>query len=355
MSLPETPLRQPRFWLALIVVFVLLLWVFGPVLMPFAVGLALAYFLAPIVTVLERHKCPRWLGALAVMVAFGIVVGGVGMLVLPTITNELGALINAAPIYIDKLRGTYLPWFENWLTRFHPDDVQRLRNAAGESAGEAAGWLAGVVKHIVSSGFAVIDTIALAVITPVTAFFTLRDWPKLTGIIDSMFPRRAYDTILGLLRDIDHALSGFVRGQALVCLALATYYGVGLSLAGVQYGLAIGLTGGLLSFIPFVGTLLVWSVSFVLALVQFNADAARMGYVVVVLVIGHILESYILTPRLIGQRVGLHPLWILFALIAGAKLAGFVGVLIAVPTAAIIGVLVRFSVRQYKASRYYSA
>jgi predicted PurR-regulated permease PerM len=349
----ETPKLQLRFWLVLLVILLALLWLLRPVLLPFVAGLVLAYFLAPVVNTLERRGVSRWLGALLVMFGFLLIVGLIVTLIMPMISNEIGALLNSVPSYVEKFRSTYLPWFEKWLARFRPEDVERLRGAAGQSAGEAASWVGNVLRHIVTSGFAVIDTVALAIITPVTAFFTLRDWPRLTEIIDSMFPRKRYEMILGVLADIDRALSGFIRGQALVCIALGTIYSVGLSIAGLKYGVAIGVTAGILSFIPYVGSLFGWVSSIILALVQFEGDWMSVGGVALVFLIGHFLEAYILTPKLVGHRVGLHPLWILFALITGVKLMGFVGVLIAVPTAAVLGVLVRFGVRLYKQSAYY--
>ena len=350
----DTTNTQLRFWAALLVLLIGVLWLLSPVLLPFVAGLVLAYFLAPVVTILERRHISRWVGALVVMFGFVVIAGLIVTLILPMISNEIAALLNAVPGYVEKFRNGYLPWFEKWLARFRPEDVERLRGAAGQSAGEAAGWIGNLVKHIVTSGFAVIDAVALTIITPVTAFFTLRDWPKLTAIVDSLFPRRRYDMIRGVLADVDTALSGFIRGQALVCMALGSIYSIGLTVTGLKYGVAIGVTAGVLSFIPYVGSLFGWVSSIILALVQFEGDWMHIGMVAAVFLVGHFLEAYILTPKLVGHRVGLHPVWILFALITGVKLLGFVGVLIAVPTAAVLGVLVRFGVRLYKDSEYYA-
>jgi predicted PurR-regulated permease PerM len=343
---------QTRFWLITFALFFAALWLLKPVLLPFIAGVALAYFLQPVVNMLERRGVPRWIGALGVMFGFLLIVALIVTLILPMITSQIGALVNAVPGYIEKLRSHYLPWFETWVARFEPDDVEKLRGAAGQQAGEIANWLGNLAKNIVSGGFAVIDALALAIITPVTAFFTLRDWPKLTETVDSLFPRRYYDVIMAQLAEVDSTLSGFIRGQALVCVALGLIYSTGLTLVGLKYSVAIGVTAGVLSFIPYVGTAFGWISSVILALVQFD-DWMHIGMVVGVFVVGHFLEAYVLTPKLVGNRVGLHPIWILFALITGVKLMGFVGVLIAVPTAAVLGVLIRFLVRQYKASAVY--
>jgi predicted PurR-regulated permease PerM len=343
---------QTRFWLLTFALLAVAVYVLRPVLPPFVAGIILAYFLAPVVTMLERRGVPRWIGALSVMFGFILIVGSIVMLILPMVTSQLGALINAVPGYAEKLRTHYLPWLESWVTRFPPQDVEKLRAAIAQSAAETAGWVANLFKSIITGGVAVIDTLALAIITPVTAFFTLRDWPKLTATVDSLFPRRYYDVIHAQLADIDRTLSGFIRGQALVCVALGLIYSTGLTAVGLQYGVAIGVAAGVLSFIPYVGTAFGWVSSVILALVQFD-DWLHVGLVVAVFAVGHFLEAYILTPKLVGNRVGLHPVWILFALITGVKLLGFVGVLIAVPTAAVLGVLIRFIVRQYKSSAVY--
>lgn len=346
---PET---QTRAWLIALAVLLIFLWLVHPVLLPFIAGLVIAYFLAPVVSFFERNNIPRWLGAILVLLSFGSIAAAIITLVLPLISSQVGALVDAAPGYIQKLRTSYTPWVEEWLQRFQPDDVEKLRSAAGQSAGQAANWLAKLFREVVSGGVALIDAFALAIIAPVVAFFTLRDWPTLTTSIDSVFPRKHYDVIRAQLTDIDNTLSGFIRGQALVCLALGCIYSTGLTMVGLKYSLAIGVTSGVLSFIPYIGTAFGWISSIILALVQFD-DMMHVGLVVVVFYVGHFLEAYVLTPKLVGNRVGLHPIWILFALICGAKLMGFTGLLIAVPTAAVLGVLVRFAIRSYKDSPMY--
>lgn len=343
---------QTRFWALALILFALVIWILKPVLLPFVSGMAIAYFLNPAVNTLARHKIPRWLGALIVLLGFSVVAGLIVTLILPLLQSQIGALISAVPGYVEQIRSHYLPWVQNWLAQFEPEDVDKIRDAAGQSVGEAAGWIGKLLQHIVTGGFALIDILALMIVTPVVAFYMLRDWPVLTAAIDSCLPRRHYEVIHTQLTEIDNTLSGFIRGQALVCLALGTIYTAGLTLVGLHYSAAIGITAGVLSFIPYVGTIFGWTVSLLLACVQFD-NWTHIGMVVVVFVIGHILEGYVLTPRLVGHRVGLHPVWILFALIADAKLMGFTGVLIAVPTAAVLGVLTRFVLRQYKNSALY--
>jgi len=344
---------QVRFWFLAFALFVTVIWVLKPVLLPFLVGMIVAYFLNPVVDKLGDRNIPRWISALGVLLGFGLIVAVALTITLPLLQNQIGALIDAVPGYIETLRAHYVPWIENWLARFAPEDVEKLRGAAGQSVGEAAGWIGNVLKQIVSSGVALFDIMALMIITPVVAFYMLRDWHKLTHSIDSLFPRRYYDVIQTQLNEIDNTLSGFIRGQALVCLALGLLYSIGLSAVGLKYGAAIGITAGVLSFIPYVGTAFGWITSLILAFIQFDNDWTHIGMVLGVFLLGHVMEAYVLTPRLVGKRVGLHPVWVLFALITGAKLMGFTGVLIAVPAAAVIGVLTRFALRQYKASAVY--
>ena len=344
---------RTRFWLFVFLLLIAALWVLKPVLLPFLAGMVIAYFLNPVVDILTRRHVPRWLGSLVVLLLFVLVVVSLGVLILPMLNHQIGALLNSIPNYIQQIRMHYIPWFQTWLARFSPDDVERLRDAAGQSAGEAASFFANMMKNIISGSFAVIDVMALSIITPVVAFYLLRDWPKLTAAIDSSFPRRHYDVIREQLDTIDATLSGFIRGQALVCLSLGLLYSTGLSVVGLQYGVAIGVTSGVLSFIPYVGTIFGWVVSLILAFVQFENDWVHIGMVAGVFYVGHVLEAYVLTPKLVGHRVGLHPVWVLFALITGAKLMGFTGVLIAVPTAAVLGVLARFAIGRYKESALY--
>ena len=343
---------QTRFWLLTFILLVVALWILKPVLLPFLAGTAIAYFLNPVVDRLEKRNIPRWLCALMVLGGFALLIALLLLLIVPLLQNQIGALMNAIPGYLEKARTHFMPIVEDWLARFSPDDVQQIRDAAGGYAGSVATFVAGAFKNVVNDGLALIDILALLIITPVVAFYLMRDWPSVTGAFDSLIPRRHYDVVVEQLRAIDDSLSGFVRGQALVCLSLGLVYSIGLTAAGLQYGVAIGVAAGVLTFIPYVGTCFAWVSSIMLALVQFD-NFGRIGFVIGVLVLGHILESYVLTPRLVGHRVGLHPVWILFALIAGVRLMGFTGVLVAVPTAAVLGVLIRFAIQQYKSSSLY--
>ncbi len=348
-----TPKFIMRFWLIALAVCIALIWLFRPVLLPFIFGLAIAYFLEPAVTSLEKRKVPRFMGAFIVLVGFFFGIASIFLLLWPMLSSQFQALIDALPDYITKIREDFLPWAQRWLSRFSPEDVEKIRDAAGRSTGAAVGLVSSTVRNIVSSGFALIDAVALSILTPLTAYYVLRDWGKMTRSIDQLIPRKYYATVREQLADINQTLSGFIRGQALVCVALGFIYSIGLNLNGLEYGFTIGIIAGVFSIIPYVGSTFGLVTSLLLAFVQFDGNWLRIGLVALVFGVGQFLEGYILTPRFVGNRVGLHPVWILFALIAGIKLMGFLGALIAVPTAAVVGVLLRFAVRQYKTSAVY--
>jgi predicted PurR-regulated permease PerM len=341
-----------RFWLIASALFAVLVWLLSPMLLPFVAAFAIAYFLNPVVNRLVHLNMPRWLGTTVVLLGFILVVVLAFLLLAPIIQGQLTALIDAMPGYAQKIQTDVKPWVEKLLARLSPEDLERLRTAAGQYAGDAVSWVGTVMKNVLSGGMALFDILTLLIITPIVAFYLLRDWPLVTRVIDEALPRTQYATIRDELNQIDGTLAGFVRGQGLVCIILGAFYAIGLSIAGLNFGAAIGITAGVLSFIPYVGTTFGWITSLILASMQFDSWEPIVT-VLGVFVIGQILEGYYLTPKLVGDRVGLHPVWILFAIFAGGSLLGFLGVLIAVPVAAIIGVLVRFGLKQYKHSKYY--
>lgn len=342
-----------RFWILVLSVFCALLWIFKPVLLPFLTGLTIAYFLEPAVSALERKRIPRGLGSFFVLSIFLFIVVSVFFLAWPMLNDQIGTLIDNLPGHLAKIRQHYLPWVQKWLSRFSPEDMQNLRNAAAQSTGETVGLVSKTVQTIVSGGVAFFDILTLSILMPITAFYALRDWKKMTYTIGQLIPHRYRAVVREQLQEIDRTLSGFVRGQAIVCLVLGTYYSFSLALMGLQYGATIGMVAGILTIMPYVGTAFGWISGIILAYAQFNGDVSHIGLVCYVFLAGQVIEGYLLTPRLVGKRVGLHPVWVLFALISGFKLMGFTGALIAVPTASIIGVLVRFGTKRYKDSGLY--
>lgn len=344
--------RQWKFWAWGLVIFILLFWLLRSMLAPFVVGMAVAYLLDPVADKLEARGWKRWSATTVVLLGFLLAVVLALLLLAPLLQAQITQLINVAPEWIAWAKQELLPTIQRWLRRLPASEQQQIRAAAGNYAGTAVGWTADVLRNILTSGVAIIDVLSVIFITPIVAFYLLRDWDRLVAAVDGWLPRPYAPVIREQASEVDRTLSGFVRGQALVCLFLGVFYALGLTIAGLEFGLVIGLITGILSFIPFVGSFVGFAASVGLALFQFD-EMWRVGVIAGIFFLGQAIEGNFLTPKLVGDRVGLHPVWVIFALMAGGALAGFVGVLIAVPVASIIGVLARFCLKQYTQSSYY--
>jgi predicted PurR-regulated permease PerM len=344
--------RHVWFWLAVLVVFTLALYKLGSVLTPFVAAFAVAYLLDPVVGRLQRARMSRGTATAIVTLGFCLIVVLVMVLLAPVLIGQLIGFAKRLPSYLDVLREKVPPLIDSVRDLVPADLIERLQSAAVDYAGPAAKSLAGVVAGLIGGSLVLIDLLSLAIITPVVAFYVLRDWPRLLARIDEWMPIRHAATIRAQLALVDRTLAGFLRGQATVCVLLGLMYGIGLSLVGLDFGLAVGLFTGLVSFIPYFGMGIGLVLSLALALIQF-ATWHKIALVVMVFMLGQVVESYFLTPRLVGDRVGLHPVWIMFALLAGGALFGFVGILLAVPVAAVIGVGVRFVLARYLESTFY--
>jgi len=348
-----TPGRQIRFWLIGLAGFILILWLLREILLPFVAGMAVAYLLDPLVDRVEDTRAPRWLATTIVLATFAIAVLLSVGLIFPLLQAQILQMVHSLPGWIAWAKAEVLPMLEELVRRLSPEDVERLRTAAGDYAGTVMGWTAGLLKGVLTGGVALVDVISVILITPIVAFYLLRDWDRLVTAIDGWLPRQHAETVREQVREVDRTLAGFVRGQASVCMALGIFYALALSFAGLNFGLVVGLIAGLLSFIPYVGSLVGFGASVGIAVFQFD-EPWRIGLVAGIFIFGQAIEGNVLTPRLVGGRVGLHPVWIIFALMAAGSLFGFVGVLLAVPVAAVIGVLVRFALRQYLSSPIYT-
>ncbi|UEM05259.1 AI-2E family transporter [Skermanella rosea] len=345
--------RQRRFWLIAALVAFAALYVLRDMLLPFVAGMAIAYFLDPVADRLEQMGTPRWLATTGVLLFFLLCLVLALLLLVPLIQSQVVQLVETLPRIVAWVNNTAIPTVEGLLTQLSPEDLERLRTAVGSYAGEVVGWLAAVLRSIVTGGVALFDVLTLLFITPIVAFYLLRDWDVMIGTIHGWLPRQHAATILDQVNEIDRTLAGFVRGQATVCLVLGLFYGVALSVFGLNFGLVVGSVAGLLSFIPYVGSLVGFVSSVGIALVQYDTWTPVV-VVVAIFLVGQAVEGNFLTPKLVGDKVGLHPVWVMFALLAGGSLFGFVGVLMAVPVAAVIGVLTRFALQQYLSSSYYS-
>ncbi len=326
---------------------------FASILLPFVAAGGLAYILDPPATRLTRLGVPRFVAALSLvlaMIAAGLMFA---LLLYPVIVSQFGLLLGRVPEYVVLLQH----WAQQVITdlqhRFGPDVVDdKLRDLVGGQAGAMLSFIANAVPRLIGGGFALFNVLTLLVVTPVVAFYLLRDWPTVIARVDSWLPRRYAALIRAQAREVDRILAAWVRGQALCCLILALIYALALTMVGLDLGLIVGLTAGLLSFIPYVGTVVGGVTAIGLAFAQFP-DWTGVARVAAVMLVGNLIEGYVIYPRLLGDRVELPDVWVIFALFAGGAAFGFLGVMLAVPIAATIGVLCRFWLRRYLASPLY--
>jgi predicted PurR-regulated permease PerM len=344
-----------RFWVAVAAVFLLLLWLLNDILLPFVVGIAVAYFLDPLVVRLQRMGMSRTWATTTVTIWAALIAVGVAMAILPPLFGQLQSLILSIPDYTVKAATSIQPLIEPLRERLGlpPLSMQELQSEVTQRAGQVLALAGTLAAKLAQGGLALFNLATLLFLTPVVTFYLLRDWERVVAAVDSALPLDHADTIRKLAHESNHAIAGYLRGQALVCLSLGTIYAVGLTLVGLQFGLVIGLIAGAISFVPFVGTFVGAVLALGMALAQFPPDWVGVAKVAVVFVLGQMLEGNVLSPKLVGDRTGLHPVWIMFALMAGGVLFGFVGVLIAVPVAAVIGVIVRHFMRRYRESELY--
>jgi predicted PurR-regulated permease PerM len=343
---------QIFFWLLAAALFIAFLMVFSSILLPFIAGMALAYFLDPVADWFERRGLSRLMATVLILIIFLALFAIALIGIIPVLVTQAADLGGRIPGYISQLQAllssdtTILP---AWIS----DQLAQVKDSFSALLKEGAGFVGTIFQQIWNSGMALLDIAALFVVTPVVAFYLLLDWDRMVEKVDSWIPRDNVDTIRDLARQIDGAIAGFVRGQGSVCLVLGLFYAVGLSVVGLNFGLLIGLFAGLISFIPYVGSTVGLVLALVVAVVQFWPDFVMIGVVAGVFFLGQFFEGNILQPRLVGSSVGLHPVWLMFALFAFGALFGFVGMLIAVPAAASVGVLVRFALSRYLDSDLY--
>jgi predicted PurR-regulated permease PerM len=351
----EPPPPRPRRWpsyLAALFVFLILVYLLRAVLLPFVAGMGVAYFLDPVCDRLEKWGCSRTLATALVTVAFALIVILAFLLIIPLLLDQLTAFVDSLPGLVERAHQRLLPLYETLRVRFDLPALDDLGGLLRSRLGSIFGFVTQTVQGVVSGGAALASLLSLIFITPVVTFYLLRDWDLIIARVDHLLPRDHADTIRAQMAAIDTTLAGFIRGQATVCLVLGIFYAVGLMIVGLPFGLVIGLLAGLLTFIPYVGCLSGLIVSMAIALASFDGWHGPVA-VAVVFLVGQMLEGNFLTPKLVGDRVGLHPVWIIFALLAGGALFGFVGLLLAVPVAAAIGVLVRFGIGRYLMSPLY--
>lgn len=339
--------RQVLFWSLAALLCVVMLWVFSGILLPFVLGMAMAYFLDPVADWFQRRGLSRLAATVVILVLFIVVLAAAVLIVVPVVGGQIVSFSERLPEYLDSLQALAVSARAGPLAFLFTGDELDLKQDLAQFASQGTGIVTSFLGSLWSSSLAVVNFVSLFVVTPVVAFYMLLDWDRMVDKVDSWIPRQHVATVRRLARDIDASVAGFVRGQGSVCLILGTFYGVSLTLVGLNFGLLIGLFTGMISFVPYVGSAIGLILSIGVALVQFWPDWPWVLAVAAIFFIGQFFEGNILQPKLVGASVGLHPVWLMFALFAFGTLFGFVGLLIAVPAAAAVGVLVRFALGQY--------
>jgi predicted PurR-regulated permease PerM len=345
--------RQVKFWLGALAVFTFLLWLLADILLPFIAGIAIAYLLTPLTDRLERLGLSRIVAALLiitiVVLAFVLLI----LLIAPIIGNQLASFVASIPEYVGTLQNLIVeqsrPWIEKLIgAGFDPGE------SLGQLVTQGAGWVTAFLESLWSGGRALVSLFSLVVITPVVAFYLLYDWHRMIDTVDGWVPVAERETVHELARQVNAAIAGFVRGQSAVCIILGSFYAIALTLVGLNFGLLIGLISGLITFIPYVGSMTGLVLSIGVATAQFWPNYGSIILVLAIFLFGQFVEGNFLSPKLVGDSVGLHPVWVIFALLAFGYLFGFVGLLVAVPLAATIGVLARFAMNRYLQSSIYT-
>ena len=345
--------RQIFFWLVVLAAFIAFLMLFSSILLPFVAGMALAYFLDPVADRLERWGLSRMMATAVILLTFLLLLILGLLIIIPLLATQAADFAVKVPGYITTLQQMLSDANSHYLPAWLKGQMGTLKENFSKYIGEGASFIAGLFVQIWASGKALVDVLSLLVITPVVAFYLLLDWDNMVAKLDSWVPRDWVHVVRRLGSEMNDAIAGFVRGQGTICLILAIFYGGSLSMAGLNFGLLIGIVSGLVSFIPYLGSLLGLVLSVGVALVQFWPDGWWIAMIAGIFFVGQIIDGYVLQPKLIGEKVGLHPVWLMFALLAFGALFGFVGLMVAVPASASIAVLVRYTISRYLESDLY--
>ncbi|BCJ90870.1 AI-2E family transporter [Terrihabitans soli] len=346
--------RQALIWVAVFALLIAILWLLHGILLPFVVGFAVAYLLDPLADRLARLGIGRTLASILILLLFVLVVVTAVAALAPLLVSQFEAFMANLPGYVDRIQQLITGPGLGWLRRLIGDRLPSVQGSVGTLVSQGAAWIGNFLTGLWAGGATLLSVVSLLVVTPVVAFYMLVDWDRMITTIDGWLPRTNRDTIRKLAREINATIAGFVRGQATVCLLLGLFYAAALSLVGLNFGLLIGLGAGFIGFIPYVGSFTGLLVAGGVALVQFWPDYPWIFAVLGIFVFGQFIEGNILSPNLVGRSVGLHPVWLMFALFAFGSLFGFVGLLLAVPLAAATGVLVRFALGRYLESPLYT-
>jgi predicted PurR-regulated permease PerM len=346
--------RSVNWWLiGTIVFFILFVYLLSPILTPFFLAALLAYLGDPIVNRLVQFKIPRTLAATVVFVFFILIIIFLLVLLIPMLARQIAILINYIPEIFNWLQQTALPWIGNYFQIENISDISSVKSLLSQHLEQAANILTGLGKIITHSGYSLFVFILNLILVPVVTFYLLRDWDEVIKGAHKLLPRAIEPLVVSLLKQCNEVIGAFFRGQFLVMLALGFFYSLCLSLMGLNLALLLGIIVGLMSIVPYLGFTIGIIIALIAAFLQFN-DWVPLIYVLIIFSAGHLIENYILYPKLIGGRIGLHPVAVIFAILAGGQLFGFIGVLLALPVAAVIMVVVRYMIQHYLKSDWYT-
>ena len=345
--------NQLRIWLVILAITILGLWVFRGILLPFVLGMALAYLLDPVADRLERFKFSRMWASIFILAIVIALVGTAFLLVVPLALQQAFGLAMRLPGYVNQLQELANERVPELFPALAEERVVQFQNALAEVLNQGIGIVGGLLAQVMQSGLTLINALGVLIVTPVVAFYMLLDWDRVSETFDGLLPRKYVGDIRAVMESIDKSMSGVIRGQATVMISLSIYYGVALTVSGLNFGIAIGLTTGLLSFVPYVGFLTGFVLSMGVAIVQYWPDGMMIAVIFGIFAVGQFFEANILYPKFVGNSIGVHPVWLMFALFAFALIFGLIGIVLAVPMIAISGVLVRFAIGKYKSSVLY--
>jgi predicted PurR-regulated permease PerM len=356
--------RQVLFWAAVLAALFYIVHLLGSAITPFAAGIVLGYLLDPVVLRLQNLGLNRLGASLLILISFALTIVIVLILIAPILGNQFVTFSERLPGYAVRLQALAVEegnaliakYGGGWLGTLGLTEQlssAQIQKSVGDFVAQGAQWLLNALKSLVSGGAAVFNFLSLLVVTPVVAFYILVDWDRLIGELDSWLPLDHRDNLRNIAQEINNALAGFIRGQSIVCLFLGLWYSIGLTLAGLDFGFLIGALAGFLSFVPYVGSLTALLLSLGVALVQGWPSLKLFFFALGIVGVGQFLEGNVLAPKLVGESIGLHPVWLMFALLAFGQLFGFLGLLIAVPAAAAIGVVSRHLIAIYMTSQLY--
>jgi len=341
------------YWLLLILASGFLVYLLAPVLTPFMVAAIFAYVGDPLVDRLEARKLPRSLAVIVVFICLTVLAVIALLVLIPLLERQLVSLGNKIPGYIETIQNQFLPWLNSRFDLELQIDTDTIKSSLQAHWKEAGGIAKNMIAYVTHSGAVLAGWLANLLLIPVVAFYLLRDWDILVARIHELVPRKNEPVVTRLAKSSDEVLGAFLRGQLLVMLALSVIYSTGLWIVGLDFALLIGMLAGLVSFVPYLGFIVGIVVAGIAAVLQYH-DILHLVYVAIVFGIGQALEGMLLTPWLVGDRIGLHPVAVIFAVMAGGQLFGFLGILLALPVAAVIAVILRYMHERYKDSSLYS-